>query len=232
MSNLNVAMVPAFIRYSKDLSPMEKLIWIELSVNMNEHGYCKASLNDFAKVFYVSKNTISRAINKLKKLDLIDIEENSGKKRKFLIKRFNKHNLTSEGFNSSKSHDEDLKSDILPKKFDEKLWKEWLMHHKCKTKKDYTKIALKRLATRMQKFFDEGVDVNDLIKKVIENNWTGFLFLKQENKTNEDLIKLIKNHGFYLSDVIKAPKRKLKVGNEFIEAFCENGKWKLRRLNE
>ncbi|MBM0636873.1 MarR family transcriptional regulator [Campylobacter sp. VicNov18] len=89
---------------------MEKLIWIELSVNINEDGYCKASLNDFAKVFYVSKNIISRAINKLKKLDLIDIEENSGRKRKFLIKGFNKHNLASEGFNTSKSHDQDLKS--------------------------------------------------------------------------------------------------------------------------
>ncbi|MCC8349518.1 hypothetical protein LNU06_01700 [Campylobacter sp. VicNov18] len=84
----------------------------------------------------------------------------------------------------------------------------------------------------MQKFFDQGVDVNDLIKKAIENNWTRFLFLKQANKANEDLIKLIKNHGFYLSDVIKAPKRKLKVANQFIEVFCENGKPKLRRVNE
>lgn len=232
MNNLNVAMVPAFIRYSKDLSPMEKLIWIELSVNINEDGYCKASLNDFAKVFYVSKNTISRAINKLKKLDLIDIEENLGRKRKFLIKGLNKHNLVSKGFNAFKNHEQDLKNEILPKKLDKKLWEEWLMHHKCKSKKDYTKIALKRLATRMQNFFDQGIDVNDLIKKAIENNWSGFLFLKQANKANEDLIKLIKNHGFYLSDIIKAPKRKLKINNQFIEAFYENGKWKLRRVNE
>lgn len=70
----NYVVIPANVRYCKELKPMEKLIFGEISCLCNQKGYCWATNNHFAKLYQKSTRTISRHINQLKRLGFIMVE--------------------------------------------------------------------------------------------------------------------------------------------------------------
>ena len=75
------AIIPAEVRYS-NLKPNAKLLYGEITALSNKTGYCFASNNYFAKLYGVSKNTVSRWIADLKSLGFITIEiERDSKKQ-------------------------------------------------------------------------------------------------------------------------------------------------------
>ena len=59
------AVIPAEVRYSKNLKANEKLMYGELTALANEKGYCYASNEYFAQLYNVSKSTVSRWISNL-----------------------------------------------------------------------------------------------------------------------------------------------------------------------
>jgi transposase len=59
------AIIPANIRYDKELSPNAKLLYGEITALCNERGYCWASNNYFSELYQVSKTSISKWINQL-----------------------------------------------------------------------------------------------------------------------------------------------------------------------
>jgi hypothetical protein len=67
------AIIPAEVRYS-ELKPNAKLLYGELTALCNQKGYCWATNNYFAKLYNVTKNTISLWINDLSKAGFIYIE--------------------------------------------------------------------------------------------------------------------------------------------------------------
>ena len=67
------SVLPSNVRYSKDLTSLEKLLYSEITCLTNYKGYCWATNNYFGKLYGKSKGTISRSINKLAALNLIDI---------------------------------------------------------------------------------------------------------------------------------------------------------------
>lgn len=70
MSEINkgyYAILPAPVRYSKELAPNEKLMYAEVSALTNEYGYCWANNAYFADLYEVHKNTVSRWISTLEK---------------------------------------------------------------------------------------------------------------------------------------------------------------------
>ena len=59
--------LPANVRYDKNLKPMEKILYTEISSLTNKDGYCYATNSYFSKLYEVHKNTVGSWINNLEK---------------------------------------------------------------------------------------------------------------------------------------------------------------------
>jgi SOS-response transcriptional repressor LexA len=81
------SILPADVRYDKDLSSLEKLLYSEITALANKSGYCWASNNYFAKLYDKNDKYISGLINNLKRLGYIkvEIEKENGNVRKIWV---------------------------------------------------------------------------------------------------------------------------------------------------
>lgn len=68
------AIIPATVRYDKELKPMERLLYGEITALCNSSGYCWGSNSYFADLYGVSTRTICEWVNHLKAKGYIDIE--------------------------------------------------------------------------------------------------------------------------------------------------------------
>lgn len=68
------AIIPAIVRYNKNLPPNSKLLYGEITALCNQKGYCWSSNKYFADLYNVSKQTISVWISKLRKEGFIFTE--------------------------------------------------------------------------------------------------------------------------------------------------------------
>ena len=67
------AILPANVRYDKNLKPMEKIMFAEITALANKDGYCSASNSYFAKLYEKSNETISRWISNLEKQGYVKV---------------------------------------------------------------------------------------------------------------------------------------------------------------
>lgn len=68
------AIIPATIRYDKNITPNAKLLYAEITALCNEKGYCWASNAYFAELYGVSKTSISNWISSLQKNGYISVD--------------------------------------------------------------------------------------------------------------------------------------------------------------
>lgn len=68
------AIIPATVRYSKELKANEKLLYGEITSLSNKNGYCYAQNRYFADLYDVSIETVSRWLSNLQKCGFIQIE--------------------------------------------------------------------------------------------------------------------------------------------------------------
>lgn len=61
------AVIPAIVRYDKELSPLARLMYGEIAALSNKEGYCWANNSYFAELYNVTKETVSRWLAQLEK---------------------------------------------------------------------------------------------------------------------------------------------------------------------
>lgn len=79
------AIIPADVRYDKDLPPNAKLLYGEISALTHKEGFCWSSNDYFSKLYDVDKNTISRWVSALEKKGYIKVEITDRVYRKIFI---------------------------------------------------------------------------------------------------------------------------------------------------
>ena len=68
------SILPAVVRYDTRLTDSEKIFFSEITALSNKYGYCTASNGYFAKLYDVTKVTVSRRIAHLRELQHINVE--------------------------------------------------------------------------------------------------------------------------------------------------------------
>ena len=104
MNNPNPAyysILTADVRYSKELSDFEKLLFSEISALTQKDGYCTASNAWLASLYGKTKETISRCISKLKKLGFIEVVEVRNDKKEVILRKVYLLTKTSTGIDEN-----------------------------------------------------------------------------------------------------------------------------------
>jgi len=68
------AVVPADVRYDKDLIPHARLLYAEISALANKDGYCWATNAHFAELYGVSERAIQNWLSKLSKKGYVNLK--------------------------------------------------------------------------------------------------------------------------------------------------------------
>ena len=68
------AVIPANVRYDKELKPIEKLLYGEITTLTLKTGECWASNTYFAQLYGICPTTISKYLNHLKQRGYINIK--------------------------------------------------------------------------------------------------------------------------------------------------------------
>ncbi len=82
------SVIPADVRYCKEIPDGSKLLYSEVTALCNEKGYCWAGNDYFAELYHVDKRTISRWIGSLSDKQFIYIDQTSGRRKLFLAHKF------------------------------------------------------------------------------------------------------------------------------------------------
>lgn len=127
------AVIPAFIRYDKDLSPNAKLLYGEITALCNEKGYCWATNNYFCDLYGVSERTIQRLLIQLTDKKYISIEIENNRQRKIYLTDNPDKNVGEGMTKMSPPHDKNVtlnntnnnkinKKEVLEEKFFDYDW--------------------------------------------------------------------------------------------------------------
>lgn len=81
------AIIPASVRYDKELTPNAKLLYGEITALSSQKGYCWATNAYFSKLYGVSKVSVSKWINQLISRNYLKSEMIYGTKKEILERR-------------------------------------------------------------------------------------------------------------------------------------------------
>lgn len=73
------AILPAMVRYDRDIPANAKLIYAEIAAKINEEGFCFAHNKYFAERFGIKEDTVSSLVKRLEKAGYIAIDIDSAR---------------------------------------------------------------------------------------------------------------------------------------------------------
>ena len=197
------AIIPANVRYDKNLTPNAKLLYGEITALCNEKGYCWANNSYFSELYGVSKKTISNWISSLDERGFIKSEmiykENSKeiKERRLYITRMEKDFVTygrnvlnpteenfhtpmeekvkdnNTSFNNTSNNTRDIKDIVEQSSTTPLPYEEIVQYLNQKTGKNF-KHTSKVTQRHIRARFAEGFTVNDF-KQVIDKKCSDWL---------------------------------------------------------
>ena len=196
------AIIPAVVRYDKDLRPNEKLLYGEITALSNATGECWASNNYFANLYSVTPQAVSGWINDLKKKGYItvDIMYKDGTKEidkrvirivsindygvvknfdgginKSLIPHKQKFKDNNTSINNTRNN---IYSDVPAEIKD--VFMEWVAMRKNIKKPITTKQTVTRALNKLNQLSQNTAEQIKIIELAIDKCWLGFWPLKQE----------------------------------------------------
>ena len=93
IKNNYYAVIPATVRYNKELKPAEKLLYGEITSLTNKMGYCFATNKYFADLYNVTNHTVSQWISHLEKKGYIQIDIIRNDKKEIKERRIFIHDI-------------------------------------------------------------------------------------------------------------------------------------------
>lgn len=208
------AIIPADVRYDKELKDKAKLLYGEITSLCNEKGYCYASNKYFANLFNVSTRTITNLISSLiekKYLKKEIVYKNNSKevlqRRLYLWKKnsipleeifytpleeiFQENNkYINNKNNNNKKENIKRKKEYFEDEELNNLFIEFLNQRK-KLKAVNSDRAIQMLINKLNDYDDD--IKKQMIENSIVNSWKGLFELKNNSKsskeTTEDMIK-------------------------------------------
>lgn len=112
------AIVPAFVRYNKSLTYLEKILYGELTALANKFGYCFATNQYFMDNFGNSERTVRKSISHLSELGFISIQSEisaKGTERKIFINGGGVENSLPTGKKTAPLKEKKLPKESVPK---------------------------------------------------------------------------------------------------------------------
>ena len=101
------AIIPADVRYDKDLPPMAKLLYGEITCLTQKNGFCWATNAYFAELYGMSKDRISKLIGILEKKGYISIHVERNEKNE-VVKRYIKLRVAEIPIPSGENNDNSI----------------------------------------------------------------------------------------------------------------------------
>lgn len=196
------AIIPASVRYDKELRANEKLMYGEITALTNATGECWASNNYFAELYGVTPQAVSGWINDLKKKGYISIDYSYKEGTREIDKRILRIASTdvSEvsinvegGINKSlrgykqKFKDNNTSNNItrnniysdVPESIKE-VFMEWVEMRKSIKKPITSKQTVTRALNKLYQLSQDPAEQVKLIELAIDKCWLGFYPYKQE----------------------------------------------------
>jgi hypothetical protein len=212
------AVIPAYVRYDKDLPDKAKLLFGEITALTNKFGYCYASNKYFSELYGCTERSISRLINKLADKNYFKIFIDDRYHRKIYPNenpvlpendrqncpppskvsngvdknvRNDRQNCLHNNIKSTKKNNTSkvvIPSKLINDKFVDK-WHEWLSYRAEIKKKLYPSTANKQLEKLEKWGIDKAIKSIDIS---IEKGWQGLF----EPKEDQPAPKKSKGLGF------------------------------------
>lgn len=198
------AIIPANVRYDKNLPPNAKLLYGEITALCNQYGYCWATNEYFANLYGVSKVSISKWISILVEKEYIKSEIVYKEGSKEILNRYLKifEHPIKEKFNTpikEKFKENNTSMNNTIKKENTKEKNEELISHFNKIMEHYPKKSKEGKTKALQFFLQwiNGKQINHTKIKLTDEQmfFAVMKYAKQceENKTEDQYIKRCDN---------------------------------------
>ncbi|WP_294465573.1 helix-turn-helix domain-containing protein [uncultured Anaerofustis sp.] len=221
------SIIPAHVRYDRDLTPNAKLLYAEITSLCNEKGYCWANNSYFAELYGVTTVSISKWIKSLAEKGYITTEIEYKKGSKEILKRYIRivNDPIKEMFNTPQRKVKDPikqkfkdnnKNIILNintikeyiKGEPEELEKSIIdfMYFRNEIKKPLTSRAMTRFIKRLNELSDGDIKEKiAIIDQSIRNNWQDIYELKKNNnsKSKKETIQSDIDYEYYSEEDIE-----------------------------